>query len=115
MESDDEWITEIEDTCLPQYNSWMDIHECFDDEELGIGTSKKRKRGPRNLQFDVKKKGKAILQEEDIQTIGNEEVHLQDEDDENLIVLGEDEDIHDDNDLELGDGNDDLELEDDTY
>lgn len=42
MESDDEWITEVEDTCLPVDNSWMDIHECFEHDE---GTSKKRKRG----------------------------------------------------------------------
>ncbi|XVE95423.1 hypothetical protein REPUB_Repub02eG0095700 [Reevesia pubescens] len=103
MESNDEWIIEMEDPCLPQDNSWMDIHECFDNDELRIGTSKKRKRG------------KAILQEEDIQTTGNEEVHLQDEDDENLIVLREDKDIHDDNDLELGDENDDLELGDDNH
>ncbi|CAL5385720.1 unnamed protein product [Camellia sinensis] len=47
MESDDEWITEKEDPCLPEDHSWMDIQECFEDDE-GT-TSKKRKRGPRNL------------------------------------------------------------------
>ena len=44
MESDDEWVTEIEDPCLPQDNSWMDINECFEDDG-GIGPSNKRKRG----------------------------------------------------------------------
>ena len=43
MESDDEWVTEIEDPCLPQDNSWMDINECFEDDG-GIGPSNKRKR-----------------------------------------------------------------------
>ena len=42
MEFDDEWITESEDPCLPQDTSWMDIHECFEEE---VATTKKRKRG----------------------------------------------------------------------
>ena len=43
MDSDDEWITEKEDACLPEDNSWMDVHECFKENE---GTSRsKRKRG----------------------------------------------------------------------
>ncbi|KAL4561073.1 hypothetical protein LXL04_033235 [Taraxacum kok-saghyz] len=47
MDSDDEWITEKEDACLLEDNSWMDVHECFRENE---GTSRsKRKRGPRNL------------------------------------------------------------------
>ncbi|KAI3522230.1 hypothetical protein L1887_11714 [Cichorium endivia] len=46
-EYDDEWITETEDVCLPEDISWMDVHECFKEDE---GTSSnKRKRGPRNL------------------------------------------------------------------
>lgn len=46
MESDDEWITETEDACLPGDVSWMDIHECFKEDE---GTSNnKRKRGKLN-------------------------------------------------------------------
>ncbi|XP_027902994.1 uncharacterized protein LOC114163106 [Vigna unguiculata] len=43
IESDDEWITEKENPCLPIDSSWMDIHECFDDEEGA--PNKKRKRG----------------------------------------------------------------------
>lgn len=43
VESDDEWITEKEEPCLPEDTSWMDIHECFQDDE-GV-SSKKRKRG----------------------------------------------------------------------
>lgn len=43
MESDDEWITEKEDACLPEDISWMDIHECFKED---VGTSaRRRKRG----------------------------------------------------------------------
>ena len=44
MESDDEWIIEIEDHCLPQDNSWMDINECSEDDG-GIGLSNQGKRG----------------------------------------------------------------------
>ena len=43
MESDYEWITEIEDPSLPQDNSWMDINECFEDDG-GKGLSNKWKR-----------------------------------------------------------------------
>nr|XP_023913871.1 uncharacterized protein LOC112025432 [Quercus suber] len=35
MESDDEWITEKEEPCLPEDTSWMDIHECFEVNEEG--------------------------------------------------------------------------------
>ena len=42
MESDDEWITEKEELCLPEDTSWMDIHECFEVNEEGC--SRKRKR-----------------------------------------------------------------------
>ena len=41
MEFDDEWITEVEDPCLPEDNSWLDIHECFEEGTSGA----KRKRG----------------------------------------------------------------------
>jgi len=43
MESDDEWITEKEDLCLPNDVSWMDIHEYFTLKERT--SSNKRKRG----------------------------------------------------------------------
>lgn len=43
MESDDEWITEKEDACLPEDISWMDVHECFKEDEGS--SSHKRKRG----------------------------------------------------------------------
>jgi len=43
IESDDEWITKKENPCLHIDSSWMDIHECFDDEEGA--PNKKRKRG----------------------------------------------------------------------
>ena len=33
MESDDEWITEKEEPCLPEDTSWIDIHECFEVNE----------------------------------------------------------------------------------
>ncbi|XP_050217659.1 uncharacterized protein LOC126668510 [Mercurialis annua] len=39
MESDDEWITEIEESCLSEDNSWMDVNECFDDDEGLASTS----------------------------------------------------------------------------
>lgn len=42
MESDDEWITDIEDPYLAQDNSWMDINECLEDDG-GIGPSNKMK------------------------------------------------------------------------
>ncbi|WCJ25510.1 hypothetical protein M5689_007388 [Euphorbia peplus] len=50
MESDDEWIT--------LDNLWMDMSECFQDDEE-IGTSNKRKRGPRNFKYGRKDKVKA--------------------------------------------------------
>ncbi|KAK4261338.1 hypothetical protein QN277_004350 [Acacia crassicarpa] len=39
--------------------SWMDVHECFNVDEGD--QSKKRKRGPRNLQDDRNNKGKGIV------------------------------------------------------
>ncbi|KAF7119637.1 hypothetical protein RHSIM_Rhsim13G0053900 [Rhododendron simsii] len=59
MESDDEWITEREDPCLPLDPSWMDMNECFEVNEGE--TSRKGRRGPRNLQND--KKGKRKIEE----------------------------------------------------
>nr|XP_043623309.1 uncharacterized protein LOC122595077 [Erigeron canadensis] len=47
MESDDEWITEKENVCLPKDISWMHVQEFFQEDEET--SSKKRKRGPRNL------------------------------------------------------------------
>ena len=41
IESDDEWIAEKENPCLPEDNSWMDVHECFNLDE---GASSNRKR-----------------------------------------------------------------------
>ena len=43
MESDDEWITEREDPCLPLDPSWMGMNECFEVNEGE--TSIKRRRG----------------------------------------------------------------------
>ncbi|KAJ1392092.1 hypothetical protein SESBI_36089 [Sesbania bispinosa] len=54
IESDDEWITEKEDPCLPIDSSWMDIHECFGFNEGA--PSKKRKRG--NLIADLENNDK---------------------------------------------------------
>ncbi|XP_028068683.1 uncharacterized protein LOC114271252 [Camellia sinensis] len=42
MEFDYEWITEKKDPCLPKDHSWIDIQECFEDDE-GATSSKKRK------------------------------------------------------------------------
>ena len=42
MESDEEWITEQENPCLPQDNSWMDANECFEDDG-GIQPSNNRR------------------------------------------------------------------------
>lgn len=43
VESNDEWIIEKVDPCLPKDTSWMDVHECFQVDE-GTNTNK-RKRG----------------------------------------------------------------------
>ncbi|WRX09319.1 hypothetical protein QQP08_001806, partial [Theobroma cacao] len=109
MESNNEWITEMEDPCLPQENSWM---ECFEDEGLSLAKKESMIKSSRNLQFDAKRKSKIILQNEDIQSIGEEEENLQDKKEEDVVVLKEDEGSHDDNDLELEDDDNDLELED---
>ncbi|KAK4255985.1 hypothetical protein QN277_008908 [Acacia crassicarpa] len=59
LDSDEEWITEQEDPCLMEGEFWMDIHECFNVDEGD--QSRKRKRGPRNLQDDRNNKGKGIV------------------------------------------------------
>ena len=41
-ESDDEWITEKEDAYLPEDISWMDVHECFKEDEGFSGNKRKR-------------------------------------------------------------------------
>ncbi|KAL6536293.1 hypothetical protein OROGR_012865 [Orobanche gracilis] len=61
MDSDDEWITEVEEPCLAGDTSWMDVHECFEESS----TSNKRKRGPRNLNAIANKKGKQKLIDDD--------------------------------------------------
>ncbi|XP_061352114.1 uncharacterized protein LOC133297067 [Gastrolobium bilobum] len=64
LDSDEEWITEQEEPCLMDEESCMDVHECFNVDEGD--QSKKRKRGPRNLQDDRNDKGKGILIQEDV-------------------------------------------------
>lgn len=97
IESDDEWITEKEDPCLPIDSSWMDIHETFSLEEGA--PSKKRKRGPRNLNAKATDKGKSIM-------IGGEnEIEEMDgdaEEEEEHLVLEDEEELSD-NDIDLGD------------
>jgi len=93
IESDDEWITEKEDHCLANNVSWMDIHEYFTLEEGA--PSKKRKKGPRNLN-----KRENILQQ---QMMMVEEVEEEDEDEDELpqnVILDEDADLSD---IDLGD------------
>ncbi|OMO83835.1 hypothetical protein COLO4_22352 [Corchorus olitorius] len=87
----------------------MDIHECFEDEELGISKS------PRNLKFDAKKRGKVVLQDENIQTIGDEQEDMHDEKEEEVLTLprgdGDNHRDDNDNDLELRDEYDDSGLD----
>ena len=42
MESDDEWITEQEEPCLPDDVSWLDVNECFDFDKKPNNRKKKR-------------------------------------------------------------------------
>ncbi|KAM7489368.1 hypothetical protein LguiB_026852 [Lonicera macranthoides] len=92
MESDDEWITEKEDPCLPQDNSW---HECFQHE----GTSSKRKRGPRNLNAIKNKRGRGIVIVigENVQVVDDEdeEYEVEKEEDGDLIFVDDDDDDND--------------------
>ena len=41
MESNDEWITKVEDLCLPQDNSWMNMRMFEDDGELELSNKRK--------------------------------------------------------------------------
>ncbi|XP_030931017.1 uncharacterized protein LOC115956884 [Quercus lobata] len=105
LESDDEWITEKEEPCLPEDTSWMDIHECFEVNEEGC--SRKRRRGSRNLNAKKKSKEKVIEveepeeivdvgdDEEDVQEDANDEMILQDDEDDNFIDLDYGDDFDD--------------------
>ncbi|KAF7124203.1 hypothetical protein RHSIM_Rhsim12G0154800 [Rhododendron simsii] len=102
MESDDEWITEREDPCLPLDPSWMDMNECFEVNEGE--TSRKRRRGPRNLQNDRKGKRKFVGEENEVEIIDDdveEEIEEEEEEEEYIgddgVVLGDD--LEDDDDL----------------
>ncbi|KAK7395822.1 hypothetical protein VNO78_16393 [Psophocarpus tetragonolobus] len=89
----DEWITKKEDSCLTIDSSWMNVHKCFGVDEGA--PSKKRKRGPRNLNAKIDKQGKFIVENDDeFEDIGSREeelVILKDEDDLSDIDLGDDE------------------------
>ncbi|CAK9176085.1 unnamed protein product [Ilex paraguariensis] len=100
MESDDEWIIESEDPCLPEDNSWMDVHECFQLDE-SASSSKKRKRGPRDLNAIKKGKAKVVEIDDGIEVVDDEEME---EDEETEMVEVEEDD--DDEDLDLGDNDD---------
>ncbi|CAL5400431.1 unnamed protein product [Camellia sinensis] len=101
MESDDEWITEKEDPCLPEDHSWMDIQECFEDDE-GT-TSKKRKRGPRNLNAIDRGKRKVFEDDVEVELIEGGEEEEEEEFDEVTMV---DDDEDDEDDIDLGDDED---------
>ncbi|CAL5436697.1 unnamed protein product [Camellia sinensis] len=103
MESDDEWITEKEDPCLPEDHSWMDIQECFEDDE-GT-TSKKRKRGPRNLNAIDRGKRKVFEDDDEVELIeGGEEEEEEEEEFDEVTMVDDDED--DEDDIDLGDDED---------
>ncbi|XP_039143971.1 protein FAM50A-like [Dioscorea cayenensis subsp. rotundata] len=97
MESDDEWITEVEDACLPQDNSWMDMNECFEDDG-GLGSNNKRKRGPRNLKLDRKRKGKALVDEEEVEEADDDEEANTEEEEQEDVMVEDDDDADDDDD-----------------
>ncbi|KAG5560764.1 hypothetical protein RHGRI_003943 [Rhododendron griersonianum] len=83
MESDDEWITEREDPCLPLDPSWMDMNECFEVNEGE--TSRKGRRGPKNLQNDRKGKRKFVGEENEVEIIDDdveEEIEEEEEEEE---------------------------------
>ncbi|KAI8017136.1 hypothetical protein LOK49_LG04G00681 [Camellia lanceoleosa] len=102
MESDDEWITEKEDPCLPEDHSWMDIQECFEDDE-GT-TSKKRKRGPRNLNAIDRGKRKVFEDDDEVELIegGEEEEEEEEEEEFDEVTMVDD----DEDDIDLGDDED---------
>ncbi|WCJ31733.1 hypothetical protein M5689_013196 [Euphorbia peplus] len=95
MESDDEWITEMEEPCLLLDNSWMDMNECFEDNE-GVGTSNKRKRGPRNLKRG-RKENEHTLEEDEIEdwTLNNNEENEGEKELESVVVEEEDNSFND--------------------
>ncbi|XP_028801483.1 uncharacterized protein LOC114756714 [Neltuma alba] len=97
IESDDEWITEKENPCLPVDGSWMDIHESFTLDEGAL--SKKRKRGPRYLNAKANNKGKSIVRQENENEDDAEDG--EEEDDEEVTLLMEDD--HELSDIDLGD------------
>ncbi|GMP94027.1 hypothetical protein CsSME_00043637 [Camellia sinensis var. sinensis] len=96
MESNDEWITKKEDPCLPEDHSWMDIQECFEDDEGA--TSKKRKRGPRNLNATDRGKRKVFEDDDEVELIEGGEEEEEEEFDE-VTMVDDDEDDEDDEDL----------------
>ncbi|KAL6513539.1 hypothetical protein OROGR_021025 [Orobanche gracilis] len=101
MESDDEWITEVEEPCLAGDTSWMDVHECFEE----TSTSNKRKRGPKNLNAIANKKGKQKLIDDD------EVEYISDEEEEEVEFVEDDrdsdeEDVNDFDDLGIDEDED---------
>ncbi|KAF7146530.1 hypothetical protein RHSIM_Rhsim04G0154000 [Rhododendron simsii] len=100
MESDNEWITEREDPCLPLDPSWIDMNECFEVNEGE--TSRKGHRGPRNLQNDRKGKRKFVGEENEVEIIDDDvEEEIEEKEEEYIgddgVVLGDD--LEDDDDL----------------
>ncbi|KAG5562353.1 hypothetical protein RHGRI_005178 [Rhododendron griersonianum] len=98
MESDDEWITKREDPCLPLDPSWMDMNECFEVNEGE--TSRKGRRGPRNLQNDRKGKRKFVGEENEVEIIDDdveEEIEEEEYIGDDGVVLRDD--LEDDDDL----------------
>ncbi|KAF5940652.1 hypothetical protein HYC85_021819 [Camellia sinensis] len=89
MESDDEWITEKEDPCLPEDHSWMDIQECFEDDK-GATSSKKRKTGPRNLNAADRGKRKVFEDDDEVELIerGEEEEEEEEEEEFDEMTMG---------------------------
>ncbi|WOL06774.1 hypothetical protein Cni_G15508 [Canna indica] len=117
LESDDEWITEREDPCLIEGNSWMDVDECFNIEEGG--SSKKRKRGPRNINAYKIDKGKdnnvAILVEDNVIAKKNNKgkgILIEENEDNELGDGGESEEEDDEGIVLLDDSKNDSESDD---
>ncbi|XP_028800748.1 uncharacterized protein LOC114756006 [Neltuma alba] len=75
----------------------MDIHESFTLDEGA--PSKKRKRGPRNLNAKANNKGKSIVRQENENEDDAEDG--EEEDDEEVTLLMEDD--HELSDIDLGD------------
>ncbi|KAL6340104.1 hypothetical protein AAG906_038939 [Vitis piasezkii] len=77
MKSDDEWITELEDPCLPKDNSWMDVHECF---QVNEGCNGKRKQVEEDDDKEV------IEVEDNEEEYNNDDMGGDDEDDIDINV-----------------------------